>query len=156
MKLSKNFSLKEFVDADTYKHFGDKSIWFVDERVVRINQKLRERLDLALYINTWWMVDLKPGDPLYFNWSGFRTPQCKEGTKLSQHRLSRASDTKVLWDATLSPAEGAELIRDELKTNFHIYKELGLTTIESAEFAPTWCHLDCRWSQLDSLLIVAP
>ena len=35
MKLSKDFSIHEFVPAAIYEHYVDKSIWFIDPKIVQ-------------------------------------------------------------------------------------------------------------------------
>lgn len=154
MNVSKNFELKEFIDPVTYKQYGGSAIWFLDRRIPIIAQKLRDRLDVPLYVNTWWIPGVEKH--FYFQYSGYRPPACPEGASKSQHKFGRAADLKTLFHASISVAEGAEMIRDELRTNYHIYKELGLTTIEHEEYAPTWCHLDCRCTGSDTLFIVKP
>ena len=146
MKLTKNFYLREFIDPETYKQYGNSSIWFLDERVINIAQKLRDRLGSVLYINTWYI----PGGS--FLHSGFRPPGCQVGASKSQHKFGRAIDVKT-QDYN---EEGANTIRDEIINNFSTYKEIGLTTIEAEEYAPTWCHIDTRWSKEDKLIIITP
>ena len=138
MKVSQNFSLSEFIDRDTYKRFGDSSIWFIDQRIIHIAQLLRDRVDLPITINGG-----------QYNWSGFRSPSCTLGAKLSQHRFGRAIDVKVKG---MTPVE----VGEEIEENFEIYKKAGLTTIENVEHTKTWNHLDVRWTNQDKLKIVNP
>ena len=146
MKISKNFYLEEFIDPETYKQYQEKSIWFIDGRLIEIVQKLRDRLGVVLYVNTWHH---EGGS---FSHSGFRPPSCQVGASKSQHKFGRAVDIKT-GDFS---SNGADIIRDEIKSNWHTYNSMGLTTIEDAIFAPTWCHLDIRYTKLKTLLIVKP
>ena len=146
-KLTKDFYLAEFIDPETYKQYGQKSIWFIDPRVITIAQKLRDRLGRVLIINTWYV----PGGS--FSYSGFRPPGCQVGASKSQHKFGRAIDVKTLD----GDAQGATMIRDEIMLQYtSIYKALGLTTIEDEEFAPTWCHLDVRYTKQNNIFIVRP
>lgn len=143
MKLTDNFYLKEFIGPETYKQYGDSAIWFIDFRVVRICQFLRERIGKALTVNNW---------PDQYQFSGYRPPSCTIGASKSQHRFGRAADVKILSEKN----NGADKLRDEVIVNFQHYNELGLTTIEAAEFSPTWLHFDCRLTMKETLFIVSP
>jgi hypothetical protein len=146
VKLTNNFYLKEFIDPETYKQYGDSSIWFIDEKIINIAQRLRDRLGVVLYINTWFI----PGGS--FAYSGFRPPGCQVGATRSQHCFGRAIDIKTVDNRQ----SGAQMIRDEITTHYKTYKDLGLTTIEHEDFAPTWCHLDTRQTKQKSLKIIKP
>ncbi len=138
MKVSQNFSLKEFMPRTTYRRWGNSCIWFIDQRVIHIVQLLRDRLGKPITING-----------AGYNMSGFRPPYTKVGAKLSQHRFGRAGDVKV---EDVTPEE----VQKEIEDNFDIYKKVGLTTIENVAFTKTWNHLDCRWTGMDTLKIVNP
>ena len=146
MKLTTNFYLREFIDAETYKQYGERSIWFIDYKVAQIAQRLRDRLGIPLYINTWYMSGGS------FGFSGFRPPGCQVGANKSQHKFGRAIDIKTVDNRQ----SGADMIRDEIQSHYKTYKDLGLTTIEHRDFAPSWCHLDTRHTKQDSLLIIKP
>lgn len=145
MKISTNFYLKEFIDPDTYKKFGDSSIWFIDLRIVQLAQFIRDRFNKPVTINNWTSEG-------QYKLSGFRPPQSTIGAKLSQHRFGRAIDVKILS----LPNKGADEIRKDMIDSFDLYRKFGLTTIEDKEYAPTWCHCDIRWTNSDELLIVKP
>ena len=138
MKVSANFSLSEFIDKDTYRRFGTSSIWFIDQRIISIAQLLRDRVGLPITINGG-----------QYNLSGFRPPSTKIGASLSQHRFGRAIDVKVKG---MTPKE----VSEEIIENFEIYKKVGLTTMENVEFTKSWNHLDCRWTNQETLKIVNP
>ena len=140
--LTTNFRLEEFIDPDTFKKYGESSIWFIDPRIVTLAQSMRDRLGKPCTINSW------SGGGQY-QYSGFRPPQCSIGAKLSQHRFGRAIDLKV-------SGMTADEVRDDIIGNFDIYKKAGLTTIEDGAYAPTWCHIDIRDTGLDTLKIVKP
>tara|TARA_R100000664_G_C2697776_1_gene99339 strand:+ start:103 stop:540 length:438 start_codon:yes stop_codon:yes gene_type:complete len=145
LKVSSNFNLKEFIDPYTYGKFGDSSIWFIDSRIITLAQFIRERLGKACTINNWHLGG-------QYQYSGFRPPQCTVGGKLSQHRFGRGIDIKVSGMAQ----NGAPELREDIIKNYSIYRKVGLTTIEDGEFAPTWCHIDIRETNLDELKIVKP
>lgn len=142
MKVSQNFDLAEFIDQETYKKWGEKSIYFIDRRIVDIAQFIRERFKLGVTINNW-----NRGGNLSFR--GFRPPACTVGATLSQHRFGRALDCNV---EGIFPRDVAK----DIINNFDIYKKIGITTIEDPAFTETWTHIDCRQTGSDELLIVKP
>ena len=143
MKVSSNFYLQEFIDPDTYKRFGESSIWFIDPRIITLAQFIRERLAKPCTINNW------NGGGQY-HYSGFRPPDCPIGATLSQHRFGRAIDLKV------SGMEADE-VRADIQSHWDLYhKATALTTMEHEDFAPTWTHLDIRTTNSDELKIVKP
>lgn len=44
IKLSKNFILQEFVSKAFWKKWGERSTWFIDQRIVESVQTLRDEL----------------------------------------------------------------------------------------------------------------
>lgn len=138
MKVSKDFSLAEFVPSAIYEHFVDNSIWFLDPKIIQIAQFIRDRFGKSVIINNY----LAGGS---YQYSGFRDHACMIGAENSQHRHGRAIDFRIKG---LAPQE----IRQDIMANFKLYQEKGLTTIEAG--TQTWVHADCRFTNMDSLLIV--
>ncbi len=122
------FSIKEFVDKQTYNKFGEKSIWFIDnDLIVQMNQ-LRQLFGRKITINTW----AYGGN---FQWRGFRTAGSPNFAKYSSHSFGRAVDFDV---------EGISARRAR-KQIIEWYKE-GLLTSKSInlETEVSWVHLDIR------------
>ena len=143
MKVSEHFYIQEFVPEEIYSKYGDKSIWFVSNQTIDLVEFIRNWFELPIFINTWHMKKpLLQNDGSPFQYSGFRPPDCKVGSKLSQHRFGRAADIKML-DVDY------EQIRNEIRASYAHFQEWGLTTIEKD--TPTWLHIDCRPSKLDDL-----
>ena len=128
------FDVREFVDERTWKMYGVRSAWFVEERTVRIADLVRKKSNAVTIINNWFFAD--PGEHI-FDSSGFRAPWDKEGGLLSQHRRGCADDLKVKG---FKPKHVFELVMD----NEIEFKEVGLTTMESIKITVSWNHLDCR------------
>lgn len=139
-KVSDNFYLDEFVDPETYKAWGNKSIWFIDPKVIRIAQLLRDLVGAPVTINNWW-------DGGQYKLSGLRPLDANIGAKLSQHKFGRGIDVKVKG---MKPNEVHELITYHLSD----FQEVGLTTMEHVNLTPTWTHLDVRTTIQDELLMV--
>ncbi|KKN88637.1 hypothetical protein LCGC14_0245280 [marine sediment metagenome] len=151
MKVSKNFDLREFVSPGVYRKWGDSSIWFLDQRVITLAQFIRDRFNYSGMICNWHWWYKGCGFQKY-QYSGFRSPSCTIGAKLGQHRFGRGLDYKMMG----KPNNGADELREDIEGHFSMYKERGLTTIEHRNFAPTWCHMDTRWTGIDELFIVKP
>lgn len=142
MKLSENFHLNEFIDPETYAWFGEKSIWFIDKRVISLAQFIRSRHKKPVTINNW-----ATGGS--YKLSGFRPPETTIGGKLSQHRFGRAIDVKVKG---LTPQE----LYKDITDNQSLYMKVGLTCVENVDYTPSWTHLDVRETNSSDILIVNP
>jgi hypothetical protein len=138
MKISKDFSDFEFVPESIYGIYRDKSIWFIDPKIVAMAQFIRDRFGKPVTINNY----LNGGQ---YQHSAFRDYSCSIGAENSQHRHGRAIDFRIY--GMTSPE-----IRQDIIDNFKIYQAAGLTTIEGG--TPTWVHADCRFTNSNSLLIV--
>lgn len=135
MRLTRNFLLQEFVPPQVFDVYGERSIWFLDQRLITLAQALRDDLGRPVIINNWHSKGR-------YKESGFRMPHTPTGGALSQHKFGRAVDIKV---AGMVP----EKVRQHLRDNFEIYHAFGLTTIEKD--TTTWTHLDLRWTGLNEL-----
>ena len=142
MKISTHFRIEELVPKELFVKFGERSLWFIDQRIIDIAEVVRQRFDRPVMINNW-----HSGGSL--NNRGYRMPDCAIGGTLSQHKRGCAADVNV---------EGIEVVDvyNDLLKNFDLYKKVGLTTVEDIAIATGWCHLDCRQTRSDQLLIVKP
>jgi hypothetical protein len=152
MKVTKDFFLTEFVSKRIWDAFGEKSIWFIDPKIITLAQFVRDTFNKPITINNWWdNIDGKnqiaQADERQY--SGFREPKCTIGGELSQHRHGRAIDIKV---SGLSPQE----IYDYILKNSDVFRAVGLTTLEDIRDTPTWNHLDVRNTGKGEILIVRP
>lgn len=142
IKVSNNFDLREFVGPDLYKKYGSSSVWFVRPQIVFLAQFIRDYFGKRMIINDWH----KGGK---FTERGFRLPDSKTGAKLSQHKLAGAIDFNI---------EGmtSDEVRSSILENPVTFMDKGLTTLEHADYAPTWVHGDIRWTGMPKILIVKP
>jgi hypothetical protein len=137
------FYAQEFVPPEIFKDFGpNNSWWFVQPNVVKVCEALRKYFDKPLIVNN-WNVGGK------FRYRGYRPRKYAQGGENSQHRLGNAADLNI---------EGID--SNEVRKHILAYKDMymlkGLTTIEHADFAPTWVHFDCRPTGMKEILIVKP
>ena len=51
--ISKNFKIQEFVPPAIYAQYGDRSQWFIDQKLVDIAEFIRTEFDLPVTINNW-------------------------------------------------------------------------------------------------------
>lgn len=135
-----NFIIKELVPKEIYVRWGDKSIWFIDERIFHLINFIRTRFAKPMTINNWHTGG-------GFNNRGFRTPTCVIGATLSQHRFGRAVDFNI---DGVTPQE----IYKDIVDNFSLYAKEGLTTIEDISLTIGWTHIDIRYTGTPTLLIV--
>lgn len=61
IKISKNFYLDEFVPRVTYNKWGEKSMWFLDDRLVLLAQFFRDYFSAPMLINNWGVGSLPTG-----------------------------------------------------------------------------------------------
>lgn len=130
MQVSKNFDLKEFINKKTWALWGDRSLWFIDQRVVNICQWIRNKTGRCVTVNDWDIGGKH-------NESGMREFSSITGSGMSQHKFGRAADIKV---------EGmeSEEVRQLIRENYQELNNLGLTTIEKD--TPAWVHFDVRFT----------
>ena len=126
----KHFKVQELVDRSTYERFGESSIMFLDERLLRGIDVIRGKLNASVIINTW-----HSGGGLQFR--GFRPPTSTVGASFSQHRFGRAVDFH-------SSHIGILQVQEWVLANQVLLRELGFTTMENFDYTPTWVHLDMR------------
>ena len=142
MNISKHFTIQEFVYPELYNQWGDKSIYFLDQRIVNVAEFIREKINKPITINNWHTGG-------QYKESGLRSLNTSTGGALSQHKFGRAADLKVQG---MTPAQVLQFIKD----NWAELHALGLTTVEDIAMTPTWLHIDVRWTGLSELLIVKP
>ena len=135
MKASKSFELVELVGPQTIKDRGDQAIQLIDNRIIIVAQALRDFLNVPITINNW-----SAGGILHE--SGLRDINTTTGALYSQHKYGRALD---LHFQGITP----EQVRQAIRNNWPKFKAAGLTTIELN--TPTWVHIDCRFTGLDTL-----
>lgn len=139
MFLTKNIVLSEVVPANVYNQWGNAAMWFIDIRIVRVAQYISDNINPekheAVTINGMF-------DNEMFNESGFREFDTTTGASKSQHKFGRALDIKF---HNYTP----DRIRQFIKDNWAVLKEIGLTTIEKD--TPAWIHIDCRYTGLETL-----
>lgn len=142
MQVSENFDVREFVGPAVWGKWKDKSIWFIDRRVIDISQTLRIKLGKPITINNWHIGGR-------FHESGLRTPGDETYKQWSQHSFGRAADLKV---EGMTPEDVMIHIIGLTK----MYRDMGLGAIEDIALTPSWLHFDCRYNPTTAIQIVRP
>lgn len=137
MKVSKNFSLQEFVSPLMFEQYGEKALWFIDPRIIESAQALRDSLGVPLTINNWAY-----GGDRYM--SGLRTSDIKIYRPFSQHSFGRAVDI-------VSPEITAAEMRQHILSNQELYPHI--TTLEGHV---SWLHMDCRNRTEEGIQVFLP
>lgn len=133
------FDVREFVPPEIWQQFGEKSVWFIDMKLVEFLEWVYKHFGIKPVVNNWH-------EGGQFKYRGFRPPTCTTGAKLGQHRLARAVDFSV-------SGSDPEIIRDEIRRYWNdLYRLYGITTIEKD--CPAWVHVDRRYTGMDELLEV--
>jgi len=142
LRISTNFYLDEFICPELYNEWGERSLKFVDIRIVHACQLLRDITGRAVVVNNW----LTGGS---YRYSGVRPFDYGLGSELSQHKFGRAADVKVGYH---HPQEVHRTIMEHEPE----FLALGITTLEKVQYTPTWTHLDCRSSLEPHIQKVSP
>ena len=138
MKVSKNFTIYEFIFPELAQSIGLNPIWYIDPKVISMAQFLRSRFNQPVTINDW-----STGGG--YTLSGLRPFLTRTGARLSLHKFGKAIDVKI---RDIDPIE----VQEDIIQNQEIYMDAGVTAIEKG--TPTWTHLDCRNSIRHDILII--
>lgn len=142
MKVSDHFVLQEFCYPELYQEFSEKSLWFIDQRIINIAEFLRTEFNKPCVINNWHIGG-------NYKESGLRALNSYTGAKYSQHKFGRAADIRVK-DVSV------ERVFEFIHGAWNQLSKLGLTTVEDIQYTISWVHLDCRNTGSKELLIVKP
>jgi len=128
MYICKHFKAHELVPPAIYEKFGERSFMFLDERLLKLCDALREEFGSATINNYKW-----GGDRVA---SGLRSPDSPYYSPTSQHSFGRAVDI-LFKDYT------AEEVRASLKNKGNNWLGHGVTSI-TLEDGVSWAHIDIR------------
>lgn len=87
MYKPKYFKLKELVPEGVWKDWGEKAWWFLDPRLLKTIDKVREHFNKPMLVNNY---------SLGLRERGFRLPYTTTGVVLSQHKFGRAVDFNII------------------------------------------------------------
>lgn len=143
-RASKNIAWQEVFNEEYYEKWKNTPWRFqqkLDERIIFAQQRLIERFG-TMYLNDWkWGGDNDS--------RGWRPPEDPDGAEYSDHKYGRALDS-VPQEVELKE------IHLDIADNPEWYLDIGITTIESIEYATSWLHISNRWHSYDGILVVTP
>ena len=129
MYKCKHFKAHELVPPAIYDKFGERSFMFLDDRLLKLCDALREEFGSATINNYKW-----GGDRVA---SGLRSPDSPYYSPTSQHSFGRAVDI-------LFKDYSAERVRSDIKDDSTIWQNgTGLNSI-TLEDGVSWLHIDIR------------
>ncbi len=128
---SKYFKIQELVSKAVYEKYGEKSWEFIDERLIKTLDLLREHFNKPITVNNWLF-----GGNLHQR--GLRANKDeivknKSDYYISQHCLGKAADLNV------KGMTAQEVYEDILKNKG---KFPLIARIENIKNTPTWVHID--------------
>lgn len=145
-----NYDLRKFVPWSIWNQYQERSIMFIDPKILAIYNVLKTWYGVDPIVNNWFL----PGGKLHNR--GFRTPGTTVGATLSQHKFGRA------LDSTIEKVHARYVFQDIMNERDLTEKllEAGATTIEDITFTEkgNWIHLDSRLytENFDRLIVVKP
>jgi uncharacterized protein YcbK (DUF882 family) len=122
MYKCKYFKIQELVSKKIYQELGEKAWILFDERLLKTADKLREKFGIT-FVNDWH----RNGK---FSNRGFRSKNCKIGSKYSQHKFGRAIDCHFRKISTRKA-------RKYILKNQNKFSE-----IKGIEMKTNWLHFD--------------
>lgn len=140
------FDIREYVPKSVYDEFGEKSIRFIDERLVIADAKLKELLsdhygeEVTVTVNNWHYGGT-------FDDRAFRPPTSTVGKWTSDHRDGRASDKSFKIKSTGASIPIKDVYEFVMK-NEEFWYSLGIRIIENIKYTQTWFHWSLRWTTL--------
>jgi len=136
-----NFKITELVPKEIYEKYGEQAWQFIDSRLLKNLQFMREKLGRAILVNNYSKgLENRCFDPKKA-YGGSR-----EGC--SQHTMGRGVDGTVSGMTT-------EQVHTWIKEHYKEFPEPCIT-LENLEDTPTWFHMDVRYRDYDgSILFVS-
>jgi len=140
------FDIREYVPKSVSDEWGDASIRFLDDRLVRADYELKRMLEgfykeeISVTINDWCFGG-KLDD------RGFRPPTSTVGKWTSSHRQGRGSDKSFKFKKSGKTIPIKDVFDFIIKNESYFYS-IGVRRIEDVAFTPTWLHWDVTWTTL--------
>lgn len=149
-KINDFFWTEDYVSRVVYQKWGENSLWFMDQEMVKFSFDFRKALNKPVNINTW-----REGGT--FVGSGFRDQSVKEWKPFSQHSFGRAIDLRV------SGMTSFELVDFLIKNRSKFpmitsYEDPDDTVVKNAQGIAVggWLHVDKRHTGMADLFKVNP
>lgn len=128
---SKYFKIQELVSEAVYKKYGEKSWEFIDTRLIKVLDLLREHFNSPITVNDWYFGGKLQQRGLRANKD--EIVKNKSDYYISQHCLGKAADFNV------KGMTAKEVFEEILKNKDKFYL---ISRIENIKDTPTWTHVD--------------
>lgn len=132
---SKYFKIQELVSKKVYNRYGENAWMFIDTKLIKVLDTLREHFNRPITINNWMWGGTLEQRGLRTNLDELVKKKTEKGTLyISQHILGKAADLNV-------KGLTAEQVYEEIlknKDKFYL-----ISRIENIDSTPTWVHIDC-------------
>lgn len=133
--VSKYFKIQELVSENVYKKYGEKSWEFIDTKLIKVLDLLREHFNRPITVNDWMWGGTLEQRGLRTNLDELVKNKTEKGTLyISQHVLGKAVDFNV------KGLSSEEVYKEILKNKNKFYL---ISRIENIDSTPTWVHIDC-------------
>lgn len=141
--VSKYFKIQELVSEAVYKKYGEKSWEFIDTKLIKVLDLLREHFNRPITINNWMWGGTLEQRGLRTNLDELVKKKTEKGSLyISQHILGKAADFNV------KGLSSEEVYKEILKNRDKFYL---ISRIENIDNTPTWVHIDC--ANVDKFII---
>jgi len=131
-----HFKLEELVSPGVFKTYGERAWEFLDDKLLREIDKVREYFDVPMTINNWHTKGTRVA-------SGFRERGCMTGAECSQHRFGRAVD--------IICSIPARELRCKIMEKNRLFENI--TTLEDDV---EWLHMDTRPREQGTIKLIKP
>ena len=128
---SKYFKIQELVSRNVYEKYGEKSWEFIDYRLIKVLDLLREHFNKPITVNNWIWGGTLEQRGLRANYD--EMVKNKKDYYISQHCLGKAVDLNVKGMTVQEVYE--EILKN--KDKFYL-----ISRIENIKDTPTWIHVD--------------
>ena len=133
MYIPEYFKASELVPKMIYDIFGDDSFYFLDEKILRIADRIRDHFGAPMMVNNY-------AKGLHNR--GYRLPLSNVGSPLSTHKTGRALDFNI-------DGLSAEDVYMDIITHEKEFFDMGIRRVEKLEHTPTWTHIDIKETNKD-------
>ena len=140
---SKYFKIQELVSKKVYDNYGEQAWMFIDTKLIKVLDLLREHFNKPITINNWMWGGTLEQRGLRTNLDELVKKKTEKGTLyISQHILGKAADFNV------KGLSSEEVYKEILKNRGKFYL---ISRIENIDSTPTWVHIDC--ANVDKFII---
>ena len=141
--VSKYFKIQELVSKKVYDKYGEQAWMFIDTKLIKVLDLLREHFNKPITINNWMWGGTLEQRGLRTNLDELVKKKTEKGTLyISQHILGKAADFNV------KGLSSEEVYKEILKNRGKFYL---ISRIENIDSTPTWVHIDC--ANVDKFII---